>query len=156
MENGVNDGKSYGEIAKEIQNEDPWVFSKARATLIAVNEVGRAYGWGNHEPALELQRQGYVLEKHWRTSQDDKVRPKHTANEAAIVEGHQPGWIPLDMEFPGTKDQFAPSVKEVRCRCTSTHRITAINDGKSIHPISKGSSPEDIRKKHFEIFGKKV
>lgn len=153
---GIDDGKSYGEIAKDIQSEDPWVFSKTRATLIAVNEIGHAYGWGNHEPAVELARQGYVLEKHWRTSQDERVRAKHTANEEAIVEGHEKGWIPIDMEFPGTKDQFAPSIKEIRCRCTSTHRITGINDGKSIHPIQRGTSASEIKKKYFEIFGKKV
>lgn len=156
MARAIDDGKSYGELAKEIQQEDPWVFSKARATLIAVNEIGHAYGWGNHEPAVELGRQGYVLEKHWRTSQDERVRAKHTANEEAIVEGHEKGWIPLEMEFPGTKDQFAPSIKEIRCRCTSTHRITAIDDGKSLHHIPRGTSASEIKKKYFEIFGKKV
>lgn len=29
---------------------DPFVFSKYRAKLIAVNETGRAFGWANHEP----------------------------------------------------------------------------------------------------------
>jgi len=149
MEEGVSNGTSYGEIAKQIKAEDPWVFSKARATLIAVNEVGRAYGWANHEPAIELQRQGYVVEKFWSTSHDDKVRPTHTANEAA-------GWIPLTNSFPGTLDQFAPSTNEIRCRCTSTHRITAINDGKASRPIDRGTPTREIAKKHFDIFGKKV
>lgn len=149
MEEGVANGDSYGQIAKQIQAEDPWVFSKSRATLIAVNEIGRAYGWANHEPAVELQREGYVLQKFWTTSHDDRVRPRHKANEAA-------DWIPLDTAFPGTFDQFAPSTNEIRCRCTSTHRITAITDGKTIHPIEKGTSAIDIRKKHFEILGKNV
>lgn len=149
MEEGVANGNSYGQIAKEIQVEDPWVFSKARATLIAVNEVGRAYGWANHEPAVELQRQGYVVEKTWATSHDDKVRATHNANEAA-------GWIPLSAAFPGTLDQFAPSTNEIRCRCTSTHRIVAIDDGKKCHPIDRGTPASEIAKKHFDIFGKKV
>lgn len=124
MEQGVADGKSYGQIAKEIESADPWVFSKTRAQLIAINEVGRAYGWANHEPAVELQRQGYIMEKEWTTSHDEKVRPNHTANEAA-------GLIPLDQAFPGTGDQFAPSINEIRCRCTSTHQIAGIKkDGK--------------------------
>lgn len=149
MKDGINAGSSYGKIAKEIREEDPWVFSKARATLIAVNEVGRAYGWANHEPALELERQGYVVEKLWSTSKDDKVRPNHTANQAA-------GWIPLGKPFPGTQDQFAPSTNEIRCRCTSTHRIVAIQDGKTSHPIARGTPAKEIAKKHFAIFGKKV
>ena len=149
MEEGVANGDSYGEIAKKIKEQDPWVFSKARATLIAANEVGRAYGWANHEPAIELQRQGYVVEKFWTTSHDDKVRATHNANEAA-------GWIPLGNSFPGTLDQFAPSTNEIRCRCTSTHRITAINDGKTSHPIERGTPTSEIAKKHFDIFGKKV
>lgn len=149
MERGVEQGQSYGQIAKDIQAEDPWVFSKTRAELIAVNEIGRAYGWANHEPAIELQREGYVLEKYWTTSHDDKVRKRHKANEAA-------GWIPLSQQFPGTGDQFAPSTNEIRCRCTSTHRITGIDDGKQIHPIPKGMSAIDIKKKHFDFLGKKV
>lgn len=149
MERGVEQGQSYGQIAKDIQAEDPWVFSKTRAELIAVNEIGRAYGWANHEPAIELQREGYVLEKYWTTSHDDKVRKRHKANEAA-------GWIPLDRPFPGTADQFAPSTNEIRCRCTSTHRITGLTDGKQIIAIPKGMTAEDIKKKHFDFLGKKV
>lgn len=40
---GLDDGKSYGQIAKEIREVDPFVFSKTRAKLISVNEIGRAY-----------------------------------------------------------------------------------------------------------------
>jgi len=36
---GLDDGKSYGQIAKEIREVDPFVFSKNRAKLIAVNEI---------------------------------------------------------------------------------------------------------------------
>lgn len=119
MAKGIDEGKSYGQIAKEIALEDPWVFSKSRATLIAVNEVGRAYGWGNHEPAVALQKEGYEMEKKWTTSHDEKVRRNHSQNEAD-------GFIPLDKEFSGTGDEFAPSTNEIRCRCTSTHKIVAI------------------------------
>jgi hypothetical protein len=149
MEEGVAAGESYGKIAKKIRAESPWVFSAARAALIAVNEVGRAYGWANHEPAIELQRQGYVLEKIWATKEDEKVRRTHTANQAA-------GWIPLSASFPGTLDQFAPSTNEIRCRCTSTHRIVGIDDGKSVHPVRKGASAEEIAKKHFDLRNPRV
>lgn len=90
---GATEGSSYGEIAKQIRETDPFVFSKARANLIAVNEIGRAYGWANHQPALDLMKQGYILEKEWQTKHDDRVRPTHVENEKA-------GSIPLMQPFP--------------------------------------------------------
>lgn len=55
IKTGVEQGKSYSEVAKEIESEDPFVFSKSRAKTIAVNEIGRAYGWSSHEPGRVLQ-----------------------------------------------------------------------------------------------------
>jgi hypothetical protein len=89
------------------------------------------------------------MEKKWATSNDDKVRKTHKQNQ-------QDGWIPLNKEFSGTKDQFGPSTNEIRCRCTSTHRIIGINDGKTFHQIEKGTPAEDIKKKHFAINQNKV
>jgi hypothetical protein len=81
---GVEQGLSYSAVAKQIRETDPFVFSKSRAELIAVNEIGRAYGFGTHEPARVLvEDEGYVMEKKWITSQDDKVRKAHKENEAA-------------------------------------------------------------------------
>lgn len=145
---GVSAGSSYGEIAKQIREVDPWVFSKARSKTIAVNEVGRAYGWAAHEPGRELSKDGYVLEKKWASSDDDKVRPEHMQNEEA-------GWIPFDEEFPGTGDQYAPSF-DINCRCTSGDKVVAIKDGKTFHPIAPGTPALDIKAKHFEIFGVRV
>lgn len=54
MADGVDAGMGYGEIAEYIEATDPFVFSKARANLVAVNEIGRAAGFANHEPAVEL------------------------------------------------------------------------------------------------------
>lgn len=88
------------------------------------------------------------MKKIWATSEDEKVRPEHMANEAE-------GWIDFEDTWSGTGDEFAPST-DINCRCTSTHQITGIKDGKSIHHIPKGTPPEEIAKKHFEIFGKKV
>jgi hypothetical protein len=91
------------------------VFSKERAKLIAIQEVRQAYGWSSFEPAREMKRQGYVMEKKWRTSNDALVRETHNLNE-------KQGWIPLDNLWVATGDMYAPS-KEFRCRCTSTTRI---------------------------------
>ena len=78
---GLDNNGSYGSIAKDIQTLDPFVFSKTRAKLIAVNEVGRAYGWADSEPARVLSAD-YVMEKQWETSNDEKVRPDHVANQS--------------------------------------------------------------------------
>jgi hypothetical protein len=37
--NGLDDKLSYGDIAKRISETDPFVFSKSRGKLIAVNEI---------------------------------------------------------------------------------------------------------------------
>ena len=51
---GVKEGMTYDQIAKNIQKLDPQVFSKNRADLIAINQVGKAYQFGNHLPMQEL------------------------------------------------------------------------------------------------------
>jgi len=139
MANWIDEGMSYTEIGKQILENDPFVFSKARAKTIAVNEIGRAYWWANHEPARVLQEDGYVMEKSWQSSDDDKVRPTHKENE-------DDGWIPFDDTFSGTGDQFAPSTEDINCRCTSTHRVTGISDWKSIHAIPRGMTGIEIKK----------
>ena len=67
LSDGVKLGKSYTQIAKEIRETQPFVFSKSRAQLIAVQETGQAYGWANFEPAREMQNRGYKMEKKWNT-----------------------------------------------------------------------------------------
>lgn len=147
MAKWVENGDSYATIAKKIREEDPFVFSKTRAETIAVNEVGRAYWWANHEPWQVLSDDGYVLVKEWATSNDDKVRPTHMDNEEA--------WpIPFDDPFPWTDDQFAPS-HDINCRCTSTHEITGIKSANGIHKIEKWMTGRDI-KKIFDLLQKQV
>lgn len=111
----VSSWVSYTEIAKQIQNTQPFVFSKARAKLIAVQETGQAYWWANFEPAKEMQRQGNVMGKQWATSRDGKVRETHRQNMEQWV-------IPLDQPWAGTWDIYAPS-NDFNCRCTSTYKI---------------------------------
>lgn len=111
----VKSWKSYTQIWEEIQNINPFVFSEERAKLIAIQETWQAYWWANYEPAREMVRKGYVMEKKWVTSHDWKVRDTHHLNETQ-------GWIPLDNPWSWTWDMYAPS-KDFRCRCTSSTRI---------------------------------
>jgi hypothetical protein len=108
-------GKSYWEIAREIRDTQPFVFSKARAKLIAVQETWQAYGWANFEPAKIMSSRWFKMEKHWWTSRDDRVRPTHTDNM-------KQWWIDIKKIWTWTWDMYAPS-KEFNCRCTSTFRI---------------------------------
>lgn len=111
----IDDWFAYWGIAKKIRETDPFVFSKARAELIAVQEVGQAYWFANYQPMLDMSEEyWYVFEKLWVTSHDEKVRQTHKDNEAM-------GWIPMDKEFI-TWDMFAPS-KDFRCRCYMKDKI---------------------------------
>jgi SPP1 gp7 family putative phage head morphogenesis protein len=136
---GLDRGDSYGEIAQEIRKTDPFVFSKSRANLIAVQELGQAYGFWNFQPAKDMQKQGYVMAKQWQAKKDMRTRPTHAQNEADWV-------IPLDQPFSGTGDQSAPS-QEFRCRCTSSTEIVGIQDEKWLKMLKKY---ENLRK-NFEI-----
>ena len=139
MRNGISDWDSYTAIAKRIREVDPFVFSRSRSKTIAVNEIGRSYWWANHEPGNVLSDDGYILEKSWQSSDDEKVRPTHNQNEEA--------WsIPFDEAFPWTDDQYAPSTNDINCRCTSTHKIVGIKNWKSVFAIEKWATGRDIKK----------
>ncbi len=113
---GIDDGFAYGWIAKKIRETNPFVFSRARAELIAVQEVGQAYWFANYQPMLDMNKDyGFIFEKLWVTSHDEKVRETHRENE-------EMGWIWMDEEFV-TGDQYAPS-KQFRCRCYMKDRIS--------------------------------
>lgn len=139
----LDNNGSYGSIARDIQELDPFVFSKTRAKLIAVNEIGRAYGWADSEPARVLSAD-YVMEKKWETSKDEKVRPTHVMN-------WEQGWIPMEKEWWATGDLYAPS-RDINCRCTSTDRIIGIKTANGILDTKSMSFMELIetaRKNHI-------
>lgn len=138
LSSGVQEWLSYGDIAKQIRGTDPFVFSKTRAKLIAINEVGRAYWWANHEPGRVLTKEGYVLVKRWATSRDEKVRDTHAQNA-------RDGDIAFDKNFSGTGDEYAPSSHDVNCRCTSTHEIVGIQKWLMRWNV-RGLSTLDIKK----------
>jgi hypothetical protein len=111
----IDEWYSYGQIAKQIRETDPFVFSKKRANLIAVQEVWQAYWFANFQPLKDMNEQyWFVFEKLWVTSHDPKVRKTHKENEAM-------GWIWIDELFI-TWDEYAPS-KDFRCRCYMKDRI---------------------------------
>lgn len=114
---GVSEGLSYNQMAREIEAfGEAGVFSRARAQMIATNEIGKAYEFGNYVPVDEYsQRTGKQVKKYWRTQGDDKVTPECIANE-------EHGSILLDEVFP-SGDKTAPRSSHPRCRCSTQYDI---------------------------------
>lgn len=114
---GIQEGKAYGEIAKEIQwQTEVWILSKARAQLIAVREVWEAYEeWRLVTLNKHLQKTGERAEKIRDTVWDSKVTPECRANEAQ--------WRILMTDKFKSGDDIAPRNSNPRCRCTTNYRI---------------------------------
>jgi len=117
---GVSEGLSYNQMAREIEGfGEAGVFSRARATMIATNEIGKAYEFGNYVPVNEYsQRTGKTVRKYWRTQGDDKVTQECAANEDANG-GHG---LLLEEAFP-SGDKTAPRASNPRCRCSTQYDI---------------------------------
>lgn len=117
---GVSEGLSYNQMAREIEAfGEAGVFSRARATMIATNEIGKAYEFGNFVPVNEYQdRTGKQVKKYWRTQGDDKVTAECAANEDANG-GHG---LLLEEAFP-SGDKTAPRASNPRCRCSTQYDI---------------------------------
>lgn len=118
----IDEGLSYWQVAKLIRETDPFVFSKSRAELIAVQEIWQAYWFWNYQPIKDMAETGLVFEKRWITSHDWLVRPSHKENE-------EMGWIPMNEVFAWTGDECSPS-KEFRCRCYQENRIVEVKEYK--------------------------
>lgn len=117
---GVTEGLSYNQMAREIEAfGEAGVFSRARASMIATNEIGKAYEFGNFVPVNDYQqRTGKQVKKYWRTQGDDKVTPECAANEDANG-GHG---LLLEEAFP-SGDKTAPRSSNPRCRCSTQYDI---------------------------------
>ena len=142
---GVKEGMTYDQIAKNIQKLDPQVFSKNRADLIAINQVGKAYQFGNHLPMQELWNEWIMVLKYWSTVNDNKVTPSHTRNQ-------NNGWIMLDEDFSGTGDQIAPASDNPRCRCHIEYKVGDPRWGQQSEEIQQIlASSEDKKKVREQI-----
>lgn len=113
---GVDKGTSYSEMARQIREQgNAGVFSRARAELIAVNQVGKAYGTGNDEMIREYMKEtSAIIQKFWQTVEDSNVTPECAANE-------EQGWLGMDEHYP-SGDTHAPRASNPRCRCAMSYR----------------------------------
>lgn len=111
----VEQNLSYTEVAKNIQVLDQSLFSLNRAKLIATNETGKAYEFGNYVPMKEAANQGATVEKQRSTVHDNRVTAQCKANE-------NEWWIPLKQVW-GSGDDLPPRERNPRCRCTCLYQI---------------------------------
>lgn len=107
--------KSKEEIVAEIQKLSK-VFWKNRADLIAINQIGKAFQYGNFVWMKEYYDAWYVVLKYWSTVNDNRVTRTHTVNQ-------NDGWIFQDKTFSGTDDIMPPASDNPRCRCALIYDI---------------------------------
>jgi hypothetical protein len=98
---------SYQQAGKVVQGVTG--FSRQRAQLIAVTEVGDAYEEGTLMQARALQAAGVDQVKSWLTAGDGKVDTAQCRGNAAQ------GWIALELPFQS--GDLRP-LAHPRCRCT--------------------------------------
>jgi len=103
VQRGFAQGLRHEEIMKQIVGRDKSVFSKAksRARLIARDQVSKLNGNLTRLKQKEIGVTHYI----WRTSEDDRVRPTHRANNGKIFSWDDP---PIETGHPG---------QDYQCRC---------------------------------------
>jgi hypothetical protein len=109
---GLDNGWSYNQTAKEIRKLFDGPITTKRAQLIAVTESARAYEAGSRAFADTLVDDGISMQKMWMTSHDDRVSDGCETNELD-------GWIPID-EPHTSGDQEPPRFPG--CRCFEAYR----------------------------------
>ena len=105
---------SYTQIAEQITEIDPLVFSKWRAENIAVTEIWQAFEYWKYRTMQEWEKDGDVVMKQWQSVHDSRVRPTHKQNEAD-------GWIDFNARFSWTWSLTA--TEWARCRCRTSYKI---------------------------------
>lgn len=87
----IQDGKLYGDLAAEL--DDAFGIGDRRATLIARDQIGKAYGKINAARQREMGIERFV----WRTVNDRRVRSAHRAIEGQVFrldQGHPTEGLP--------------------------------------------------------------
>jgi uncharacterized protein with gpF-like domain len=113
----IEEGTAYGEVARKIKSQaEAGVFSRARGELIAVNQVGRAYGNGNDTMVRRFMLEtSSLVQKSWQTVKDQNVTEECKHNE-------EQGWLGMEESFLSS-DKIAPRLSNPRCRCVTSYRV---------------------------------
>jgi len=90
------------------------VFSKERATQIALDETNWIYNYANHKEYVENGQ----LTHTWLTKRDERVRDTHAAADGQTVPINEPFLINgYKMLFPMDDSYGAPASEICSCRC---------------------------------------
>jgi len=112
----IQEWLSYWKIADNILSQvKSGVLSKARAELIAVNQLAKAYEFGRNQVIQYSKREWMVFDKIRDTVNDSKVTRQCNANAWNW-------WIEENKAF-WSWDQTAPRDDHPRCRCTTNYRV---------------------------------
>ena len=111
----IEEWLSPQDMAKEIMKQwEEGVFSKARAEMIAINEIWNAYEyWRRHWINEYKKRTWNMVFKYRQTVEDSRVSKLCRTNQSA-------GWILFDEVFPSW---HRTPTWHPRCRCTTLYQI---------------------------------
>jgi len=117
---GIAEGKSYSEVAREIEGRfkdfaegRPQAHIRSRAELVAVQENAMAYEAGQAQLVDQIQAVGIRMEKSIGGPSDDRT-------SEICLDALSMGWVPMDTVFPGG-EMTAPL--HVACRHDTRYRV---------------------------------
>jgi hypothetical protein len=113
IRDGIEKGRSYGEVARDLRSPEFGAFSKQRAETIAVTENAYSYEQGSRSLVDDIEAVGIKMEKQWSTVGGDACEEICGPNEAE-------GWIAADDAFQ-SGDMQPPG--HPNCRCTTLYRV---------------------------------
>lgn len=111
IEQAQRENWAYTKLATALRKQFA-EFSKSRAKLIAVTEIGQAYTDGQMAAAMKRERLGIAMEKKWNDSGDGRVSDGCHDNSAQ-------GWIPLARSFASGHQS---PLRFPGCRCSMSVR----------------------------------
>lgn len=110
VERGLQEGKTYSDVAKEIQKS--FGITDRRAKLIARDQTKKL-----NSSLTKLRQQELGVEEYiWQTSGDERVRPTHRANDGKKFRWDDP---PKTTGHPGN---------DVNCRCIARPVLEGLLD----------------------------
>ena len=133
----IRNGLTYNSLIDQMERT---VFSRQRASMVAVTEITRAYAAGNQ---AAWRRSGIIKEMRWRTANDERTCPVCSALNGTVVsiEGDFSGALPDDQSQARGSFMLPPA--HVRCRCIVTPYVRVEGVERTEQPRWQ-PTPDDI------------
>ena len=111
---GIRRGKSYKDIAKEIDKRFDIGFGNA--VRISRTEGHRAREKGNIDSITQAQELGIRIKKQWLTAKDERVRDTHTELDGVTIDINEK--FEIDGYTASEPGGFGVASEDINCRCT--------------------------------------